>query len=207
MKFHKSYNVGINNPMYGKIPWDKGLTKDTDKRLDYERPTKFKKGHIPWCVGTKGLIISWNKGKHTGIKPWLGKKRPDLKNTNASKTMFKKGLVPWSKLHPEFMKGKKHWNWQNGLSFEPYGLEFNNELKEKIRKRDGYRCQECFRHQDELFKNTKAGLRRYKLFIHHIDYDKKNNNENNLISLCLPCHSQTSFSREDWTKYYQKRSP
>ena len=26
----------------GKKPWNKGLTKQTDKRIDYERPTKFK---------------------------------------------------------------------------------------------------------------------------------------------------------------------
>ena len=27
---------------------------------------------------------------------WTGKKRPNLMNTNAVKTMFKKGLVPWN---------------------------------------------------------------------------------------------------------------
>ena len=28
----------------GMIPWNKGLTRETDKRLDYERPAVFKKG-------------------------------------------------------------------------------------------------------------------------------------------------------------------
>lgn len=28
----------------GMTPWNKGLTKKTDTRLDYERPTTFKKG-------------------------------------------------------------------------------------------------------------------------------------------------------------------
>ena len=29
---------------------------------------------------------------------WTGKKRPNLLNTDASKTMFKKGLIPWNKI-------------------------------------------------------------------------------------------------------------
>jgi len=41
----------------GQTGWNKGLTKETDKRLDYARPTCFKKGQI-----------SWNKGKHTAYQ-------------------------------------------------------------------------------------------------------------------------------------------
>ena len=82
---------------------------------------------------------------------------------------------------------------------------FNKQLKEQIRQRDNHRCQQCFRHQDELFKNTKAGIRQYKLYIHHIDYNKQNNNPNNLISLCLNCHTQTNFKRDDWIEYFKER--
>src|SRR3990167_511175 len=88
----------------------------------------------------------------------------------------------------------KNPNWQGGKSFEPYGLEFNKKLKEQVRLRDRYRCQECFRHQSEL---------KQKLNIHHIDYNKQNNNPNNLISLCKNCHTQTNFNRENWTEYYK----
>jgi len=111
--------------------------------------------------------------------------------------------------HPKNVlgKGKEHWNWQNGKSFELYGSEFDNKLREQIRERDGYRCQQCFRHQDELFKNTKAGIRRYKLIVHHIDYNKRNNDPSNLISLCMNCHFQTNFKRKDWTKYFQNKLP
>lgn len=86
--------------------------------------------------------------------------------------------------------------WKGGKSFEQYGLKFNKEFKEKIRKRDNFRCQQCFRGQDEL---------RRKLCIHHIDFNKKNNNENNLISLCDNCHSQTNFNRDNWINYFQER--
>jgi hypothetical protein len=129
---------------------------------------------------------------------------------------LKEGHTPWlkgKKMSEEYRKrrreskklsGQDHPNWRGGISFEPYGPGFNKQLREEIRKRDKYRCQECFRHQDELFKNTKAGAKPYKLAIHHIDYDKKNNNPNNLISLCMNCHMQTNFSRENWTKYFKR---
>ena len=67
-------------------------------------------------------------------------------------------------------------------------------MKEQIRQRDRYRCQECSILQKKL---------NYKLPVHHIDYNKNNNTPNNLISLCRPCHAKTSYKREDWTKYFK----
>jgi len=115
---------------------------------------------------------------------WLGKKRP-----NISKIM---------KVHKKelFQNKENHPNWQGGISFEEYPKEFGKKLKIKIRKRDRNRCQECFRHQNEL---------KEKLSIHHIDYNKKNNIENNLISLCRSCHMQTNYGRQDWVTYFQQR--
>ena len=101
------------------------------------------------------------------------------------------------------MSGENNPSWQNGISYELYTKEFNEELKEQIRKRDNYRCQECFRHQDELF--DKKG-KHYKLNVHHIDYNKKNNNPDNLISLCKSCHSKTNFKRTDWTNYFKENT-
>jgi hypothetical protein len=114
--------------------------------------------------------IPWNKDSHI--------------QTNTGRTHFKKG----------HNMGSSHPNWRNGLSFEPYGIEFNKTLKEKIRKRDNYLCQECKVNQKELG---------YKLHIHHIDYNKQNNSENNLISLCRSCHCQTTWNRDDWKEYYK----
>lgn len=98
--------------------------------------------------------------------------------------------------------GENHHNWQGGKSFEPYTKEWSKQLKDFIRKRDKFRCQECFRHQDEL--HYKDG-RKYKLHIHHIDYNKKNCSPLNLISLCSSCHHQTGFNRTQWTKYYMEK--
>ena len=78
--------------------------------------------------------------------------------------------------------------------------------KEQIRKRDNYRCQECFRHQDELRTKTN---RKYKLLIYHIDYNKKNSVPNNLVSLCRSCYTKTNYNREkrnkNWINYYKNK--
>ena len=92
-------------------------------------------------------------------------------------------------------KGKNAPTWEGGISFEPYGVEFNEDLKEVIRNRDRRKCQIC--DKTELEKGE-------KLSVHHIDYDKKNNELGNLISLCRECHGKTSFNREYWKQYFYK---
>ncbi len=94
------------------------------------------------------------------------------------------------------VKGEKHYGWIKDRSFLIYPDEFNNGLKQKIKKNFRFRCQECFRHQNEL---------EHSLSVHHIDFNKKNNSENNLIPLCKSCHTQTNFNRENWTTYFQER--
>ena len=80
-----------------------------------------------------------------------------------------------------------------------YGSEFNEELRERIRERDGRICQFCERTEEENLK--KHGK---KLEIHHIDYDKENNDEFNLVSLCKNCHSKTKFNKEFWRVFYRE---
>ena len=91
--------------------------------------------------------------------------------------------------------GKDAPGWQGGISFAPYGVEFNNKLREQIRKRDRDKCRQCGVSQKKLG---------YRLHVHHIDYNKRNNLPTNLISLCLTCHMQTNYKRKDWTKYFQE---
>ena len=99
------------------------------------------------------------------------------------------GQIAWNKdkIFPKY-SGANHPNWNGGSSFEPYGTEFNKQIKNKTRKKYRYRCRLC-----ELKENGKNHI------THHIDYDKRNNNENNLILLCNSCHSKTNFNREKWT--------
>jgi len=119
-----------------------------------------------------------------------GKKRPDMKLVN--KMIREKGLL----------KGKNNPNWQNGIGKLPYPFEFNNELKLKIRKRDNYTCQNpnCNITEEEYI--IVFGC---KLSVHHIDYDKSNCLEDNLITLCNQCNAKANFNREYWQEYYKNK--
>lgn len=91
-----------------------------------------------------------------------------------------------------FQKGHKI-NWQGGKSFEPYTIDWTNNLRISIRERDKYTCQIC---------NEKQGDRAHH--IHHIDYNKLNCNPNNLITLCHSCHMKTNRNRELWVNYFKQ---
>ncbi len=195
----------------GKVPWNKGLTKYTDSRVaKYGKTLKGRKFSKERCInigiGHKGQK-SWSEGltKETderimrSSKKMLGDKNPTKRLSVRKKiSLANKGKHSSSKT--EFKKGQfaldKHFNWRGGKSFEPYGVEFNEKLKEYIRRKYFYRCQQCFRHQDEL---------RRKLDIHHIDFNKNNNKEENLIPLCNSCHSQTNYNRNDWIDYFKNK--
>lgn len=81
-----------------------------------------------------------------------------------------------------------------------YSHDFNDELRQKIRERDGYICQ-----LDTYFKcgvrgsKTLQQSRTIILDVHHINYDRWDCSESNLITLCRSCHSKTnSRARTAW---------
>jgi hypothetical protein len=74
-----------------------------------------------------------------------------------------------------------------------YVYEFDEDLKEQIRKRDGYACRVCGTLECELDR---------KLDVHHIDYNKAHNHPANLISLCGSCHSKTDYDRDFWLDFF-----
>lgn len=125
-----------------------------------------------------------------------------LKSVN--KGRFKEGHIPWDtgltkktshiiKRISESRIKDKNPNWHGGQS--PYPYEFRKN-RDKILKRDLFTCQECYRHQNELDKT---------LGVHHIDFNKQNNNPENLITLCNGCHNKTLNSRNSWIEYYQNK--
>ena len=90
--------------------------------------------------------------------------------------------------------GNKSHNWKGGISFEEYPEEFDDALKQLIRERDDFTCQLCWKEENEK-----------KHPIHHIDYNKKNCNLWNLITLCRGCNAKVNFNREYWEEYFTKR--
>ena len=95
--------------------------------------------------------------------------------------------------------GKNNPNWIDGRSFEPYTSDFTEELKESIRKRDNYKCQNCgMTEKEHLIVYGSV------LHIHHIDYDKTNCQEENLITTCLSCNIRANYNRTYWKQFYQE---
>jgi len=113
----------------------------------------------------------------------------EISESTCSKECLKKLKSKKAKLH-----GNP--NWRGGSSFEPYSTDFNLELKLRIRERDSFTCQEC----GEV-ENGKS------LHVHHIDYNKMNCEENNLITLCEVCHTKTNYNRDYWqARFIEKLS-
>jgi hypothetical protein len=197
----------------GHIPWHKGKTGIYSKKAlqkmskaKKENPTNYwlgkKRPEIKkWLTPFKKGMAPWNKGKNiSGMSNKKHSTETIKKMKNAkNKGQFKKGMTPWCKglKLPKLSKarmGEKNPMWNGGTSFLPYGSKFNKGLKEQIKKRDKYKCQLCYKAQEKL---------KYLLEVHHIDYNKKNNEQINLISLCKSCHTITNKRRKYWTAYFQ----
>ena len=76
-----------------------------------------------------------------------------------------------------------------------YPKIFTKELKEKIREKFHFTCFECQKKQRNKTE---------KFDIHHIDYDKENCKEENLIFLCGSCHGRTSKNRNYWQEHFKR---
>ncbi len=79
--------------------------------------------------------------------------------------------------------GEANGSWKGGVSFLPYGSEFNKKLKAEIKFRDKNSCQICQVSGEEV---------QSPLAIHHRDENKQNNKPSNLITLCPSCHSKVT---------------
>jgi hypothetical protein len=92
-----------------------------------------------------------------------------------------------------FQRGRNNLSWNGGSSYKThgYGTGWTGYLKTRIIERDGFNCGLC-----GDYKN---------LAIHHIDYDKQNCNDNNLITLCRSCNVKVNFDRKKWEKLFKEK--
>ena len=155
-----------------KQVWNKGLTKKDSKILK-----KQGEKHSKRMKGRKGNRKSIDAMRNIN----KGNKRTKKIRENISKG--KKGIKFLAK-HKEniakSMTGEKNPNWLGGITPE-YSSRFNKNIWKNIRKlvlqRDNYICQKCRVKQKNLDVHHKKPWR-----------FSKNDNSDNLISLCRKCH-------------------
>ncbi len=89
-------------------------------------------------------------------------------------------------------KGFNNGAWNGGTGCAPYSTIWgNSEFKESIKERDNFKCK----HPD-CWNKSKI------LVLHHINYDKKDCDPENLITLCNSCNLRVNVNREYWMKYF-----
>jgi hypothetical protein len=196
--FYGKEQSGPKNPMYGKAPWNKGLPSPMrGKSRSPETVAKIKAAKQNVTAETREKLRVAGTGRKRSPESIAKQKanHPDFSgsgNPMYGKTRSPETIAKQKENHAD-VSGPNNPAWEDGKSFEPYGMYFNDTIKEFIRDRDNHTCQICGR---------KEGKR--KLSIHHVDYDKKNNDPKNLIALCRSCHALTNFHRAGWTAYFQE---
>jgi hypothetical protein len=214
IKYIKNYLIenNINYKLISKKYFNSGkkLKWMCDKKHSFKMTwTSFQQGNrCPLCYGTpkktieeitsflKSINYKWVGNNYKNIYSKLKVLCP---NNHISEIRFD-GLQAGVKCHECHNEWKRinfsksgNPNWRGGIKSEPYCSIWSDlEFKEYIKFRDNYRCLNpcCLKSSDILV-------------VHHIDYNKQNCNQFNLITLCNSCNTQANFNREWFTEWYK----
>ena len=191
----RSVSKGVNNPMFGN-GWR--ITKAFKDGKYKNRPNlhqNYKGKTLEEIYGdTQALIIRY-KMSNSAVKKCKLYPEILIKARSAAIEVFRKNGFPAQKPEQRIKSSiritkENNPMWKGGISKEPYSFDFDLRLKAQIKERDGYICQLC------------SCSNPIKLSIHHIDYDKKNSNYYNLITLCRSCNVKVNINRPYWTNYF-----
>jgi hypothetical protein len=163
------------------LPWNKGVPRTESEKKNISAAIKIGKANSTY-VHTEDHRRKMSESlRGNNVAAWSHKITESRTNgpnyekwkiniSNTLKLKYKRGelVSPW------YVDGR-YKNDPNS-NYNKYGGKFTEELKYEIRKRDAWICQLCG-------KTRSAD-------VHHIDWDKMNNNTDNLIVLCRGCHSK-----------------
>jgi hypothetical protein len=183
---HGHNSKGTNNPMYGKIhsgETRRKLSQSYKGQLGYwEGKHHSEETRQKMSASAKGNIS--HKGKYHSEET---KQKISRANTGVHLSKEAKKKMSLAR------QREKHWNWQGGISFLPYPTTFNKELKQSIKDRDGNECKNPYCEQRSKIRD-----------IHHINYNKQDCSQFNLITLCKSCNYKANFNRKEWKRFYKK---
>jgi len=145
---------------------------------------------------SKSLSLYLKENPRIGEKnPFFGKEHTEEYKKWASESRKGKWAYDYEgylKQYQNAPRKENHPNWKGGSSNGDYDCGFDSVKKALIKTRDNFVCQIC-----GCDENTQL------LRVHHIDYDKQNSDEKNLITLCMSCHSKTNWRRESWIQFFK----
>jgi len=166
----------------GGIPWNKGLTKETDKRIKrgiLNRPSRvtkiFTKEIIKTSVSEREAILKVNRYPNARMYKKL---RRHIKENNINVSHFNNKKRSQERAKHLYKPSSHYLGTDKPISSRNLAIKL---LKEGIFERKCYKCGRC-KWLGQLIW----------LQLHHKDGNKKNNSLDNLELLCPNCHSTTN---------------
>ena len=205
LKSNRSFLIsGNKNPFYKKH--HNSLTK---KVLSKKNKLRFKDlknrffGEKNGMFGKKMTLLAKKKIKEWWRSPKNKKIIKKLKIRN-SKRMKNKNFNPVYKDEvirklSNKLSGKNNPMYKHGEGRFPYPMNWNNNKKEQIRKRDNC-CMIC-----KIPRRVHIKYYKRDLSIHHIDGIKENCTPENLICLCLYHHGKIQNIQDDLKDYFHSK--
>lgn len=177
--------LGEKNPFYGKEHSQESLDKISKAKTGVSWESQMGKEASNERREKQSQNYSGEGNPFYG-KEHSQESKTKIVNAHLKNEDWKDSKNPWYG-KGYLRKGKNNPSWNGGTSFEEYPETWTDELKTKIRLRDQFICSICKSNGYD---------------VHHIDYNKKNCDVSNLITLCRSCHAKTNFNRDAWKSYF-----